>query len=408
MNFTRRHTRESLEQRAHSARVRVEPGARGEVPFPASASSNAAALTKSKADVKKALQTLENHLQLRTYLVGEQIYLADIVVASAIMYPFKFVLDKEFRKPYSAVNRWLATLVNQPEFQAVVGDMPLIDVVLTAEDDNSGKKRRQEGCPKKEKACINDVKTKCALLESVTRKNLKVIMEIGASAKADPTRLQIWSLKDAVRNHGPNEAQPGRPGDQEAGADQPGQDHPRGAFKCFEFFDVGGVLVNPEKLQLTFDLFVQAVAPFKDEVDAIGCFDARGFLFAPYLGALFQTCVFMLRKSDKMPSINDAIEYFKEYKGDNSEGGDHLSIQTYAVNKGDRVLLVYDVRDRHPPRAVGGHLRHGLHLRGGDRCAGRPRPHHQGQGSGMGFIGRDCSFNPLATSKFQWVHPNLY
>ncbi|KAE9188780.1 hypothetical protein PF005_g19920 [Phytophthora fragariae] len=267
-----------------------------------------------------ALQTLKNHLQLRTYLVGEQIYLADIVVASAIMYPFKFVLDKEFRKPYSAVNRWLATLVNQAEFQAVVG--------------------RQEGCPKKEKACINDVKTNCALLESVTRKNLKVITEIGASAKADPTRLQIWSLKDAVRNHGPNEAQPGRPGDQEAGADHSGQDHPRGAFKGVEFFDVGGVLVNPEKLQLTFDLFVQAVAPFKDEVDAIGCFDARGFLFAPYLGALFQTCVFMLRKTDKMPSISDAIEYFKEYKGDNSEGGDHLSIQPYAVNKGDHVLLV--------------------------------------------------------------------
>ncbi|KAE9203177.1 hypothetical protein PF002_g21015 [Phytophthora fragariae] len=330
-----------------------------------------------------ALQTLKNHLQLRTYLVGEQIYLADIVVASAIMYPFKFVLDKEFRKPYSAVNRWLATLVNQAEFQAVVGDMPLIDVVLTAEDDNSGKK---------------DAK----------KDNLKVITEIGASAKADPTRLQIWSLKDAVRNHGPNEAQPGRPGDQEAGADHSGQDHPRGAFKGVEFFDVGGVLVNPEKLQLTFDLFVQAVAPFKDEVDAIGCFDARGFLFAPYLGALFQTCVFMLRKTDKMPSISDAIEYFKEYKGDNSEGGDHLSIQPYAVNKGDHVLLVYDVRDRHPPRTVGGHLRHGLHLRGGDRCAGRPRPHHQGQGSGMGFIGRDCSFNPLATSKFQWVHPNLY
>ncbi|ETN22467.1 hypothetical protein PPTG_02396 [Phytophthora nicotianae INRA-310] len=71
---------------------------------------NAAALTKAKADVKKALQTLENHLHLRTYLVGEQVTLADIVVASALVYPFKFVLDKEFRKPYSAVNRWFSTL----------------------------------------------------------------------------------------------------------------------------------------------------------------------------------------------------------------------------------------------------------------------------------------------------------
>ncbi|GMF30773.1 unnamed protein product [Phytophthora lilii] len=46
---------------------------------------NAAALTKAKADVKKALQTLENHLHLRTYLVGEQVTLADIVVASALV-----------------------------------------------------------------------------------------------------------------------------------------------------------------------------------------------------------------------------------------------------------------------------------------------------------------------------------
>ena len=47
--------------------------------------------------------------------------------------------------------------------------------------------------------CIDDVKTKCALLEAVTRKHLKVITATGAGAKADPTRLQIGTLKDAVR-----------------------------------------------------------------------------------------------------------------------------------------------------------------------------------------------------------------
>ncbi|KAE9071004.1 hypothetical protein PF007_g26718 [Phytophthora fragariae] len=85
-------------------------------------------------------------------------------------------------------------------------------------------------------------------------------------------------------------------------------------LKGVEFFDVSGLLANPEKLQLTFDHFVQAVVPFMNEVDAIGCFDARGFLFAPYLFALFQTRVCMLRKPDKMPSVSDTIEYFKGYK----------------------------------------------------------------------------------------------
>ncbi|KAE8907416.1 hypothetical protein PF001_g2227 [Phytophthora fragariae] len=128
-------------------------------------------------------------------------------------------------------------------------------------------------------------------MESVTRKNLKVITEIRASAmgrvKVDPTRLQIWPLKDAVRNHGPNKAKPGRPGGQEAGAARLAKSIPVVPFKSVEFFNVGGLLDNPGKPQLTFDLFEQAVAPFMDEEDAIGCFDARSFLFASYLGALF-------------------------------------------------------------------------------------------------------------------------
>ncbi|CAI5700981.1 unnamed protein product [Peronospora effusa] len=120
-------------------------------PILVASKSNPAALAKAKVDVKNALQTLENHLHLRTYLVGEQITLADIVVASTLIYPFKFVLDKEFRKPYSAVTRWFSTLVNQPEFQAVVGDVPLIDVAMTAEGDDSAKKTKK-AAPKKEKA----------------------------------------------------------------------------------------------------------------------------------------------------------------------------------------------------------------------------------------------------------------
>uniref|UniRef100_M4C3D8 adenine phosphoribosyltransferase n=1 Tax=Hyaloperonospora arabidopsidis (strain Emoy2) TaxID=559515 RepID=M4C3D8_HYAAE len=93
-----------------------------------------------------------------------------------------------------------------------------------------------------------------------------------------------------------------------------------------------------------------------DRVDAIGCMDARGFLFAPYLGVHFRKPVFMLRKPDKMPSVEHTVEYFKEYKGDSSGGGDFLSIQTYAVKKGDRVLLVDDLL------ATGGTCEAAIHL----------------------------------------------
>lgn len=47
--------------------------------------------------------------------------------------------------------------------------------------------------------CIDDVNTKLALLVAVSKKNLQVITATGAGAKADPTRLQIGSMKDCVR-----------------------------------------------------------------------------------------------------------------------------------------------------------------------------------------------------------------
>ncbi|CAI5701267.1 hypothetical protein KXD40_007052 [Peronospora effusa] len=127
-------------------------------------------------------------------------------------------------------------------------------------------------------------------------------------------------------------------------------------YKGVDFFDIGGLLANPVNFQLTFDLFVHIVTPFIHQVDTIGCFDARGFLFGPYLGTFFQKRVFMLRKPDKMPNISDTIDYWKEYQGDNTTGGDSLSIQTYAVKKKDRVLLVDDLL------ATGGTCEAGIRL----------------------------------------------
>jgi elongation factor 1-gamma len=76
---------------------------------------------KAEAEVHKALAVLETHLLHRTFVVGEKITLADITLASALVYPFRFVLDAEARKPYTCVQRWFLTLVNQPEFAAVLG-----------------------------------------------------------------------------------------------------------------------------------------------------------------------------------------------------------------------------------------------------------------------------------------------
>lgn len=75
--------------------------------------------------MKAALSILNSHLLTCTYLVGERITLADIVVACNLLNPYKYVLDPNFRKPYPNLNRWFNTLINQPEFKNVLGQVEL-------------------------------------------------------------------------------------------------------------------------------------------------------------------------------------------------------------------------------------------------------------------------------------------
>ncbi|CAM9242626.1 unnamed protein product [Ascophyllum nodosum] len=118
---------------------------------------NETAVTKAKEDLKIALGALEKTLLEKTYLVGDKITLADITVASALVYPMKLVMDPEYRKSFPCVTRWFTTCVNQPQFMAVVGTVELAKEEMTAEGapavptkgKKEGKKEKKEG--KKEK-----------------------------------------------------------------------------------------------------------------------------------------------------------------------------------------------------------------------------------------------------------------
>jgi elongation factor 1-gamma len=122
--------------------------------------AGAAVITKAKADVATALTVLNNHLADKTYLVGHKITLADIVVASTLVYPFKFVADPSYRAQFPHVIRWFTTLVNQPQFEAVVGTVVLAETELgavaappaaPAKEDNKKEKAPKEQKPKEQK-----------------------------------------------------------------------------------------------------------------------------------------------------------------------------------------------------------------------------------------------------------------
>jgi len=82
---------------------------------------------KAEGDVTRALNVLEAHLSDKTYLVGHGITLADITIASTLVYPFKFVADAKYRAAFPNVIRWFNTCVNQKEFLVVIGSVVMCE-----------------------------------------------------------------------------------------------------------------------------------------------------------------------------------------------------------------------------------------------------------------------------------------
>jgi elongation factor 1-gamma len=88
---------------------------------------NKSATERAKEDVKKAMTALNDHLLHHTYLVGERVTLADIVVACTMLSLYQNVLDPGFRKAFGNVNRWFTTIINQPQVKKVVGAVALAE-----------------------------------------------------------------------------------------------------------------------------------------------------------------------------------------------------------------------------------------------------------------------------------------
>ncbi|KAG0308921.1 Elongation factor 1-gamma [Linnemannia gamsii] len=111
---------------------------------PYNKASETAAIERTRA----CLATLERHLIKKTYLVGERVTLADISSASALFAGYKMVFDAPFRKEFPAVTRWFTTIVNQPNFKAVAGEVALCE---TQAKFVPPKKETKEKKPKEEK-----------------------------------------------------------------------------------------------------------------------------------------------------------------------------------------------------------------------------------------------------------------
>jgi len=94
--------------------------------------NNPTATQKAKGDIRKVLEVINKFLANRTFLVGNRLSLADIVVVTALLPLYQRVLDIGFRKSFVNANRWFLTCLNQPEFLAVLGEVKLCEKMEVA------------------------------------------------------------------------------------------------------------------------------------------------------------------------------------------------------------------------------------------------------------------------------------
>ncbi|KAJ3322224.1 Elongation factor 1-gamma [Boothiomyces sp. JEL0866] len=93
---------------------------------------NEAATNKAKEDVKRTLSALNRHLVSKTFLVGERVTLADIVLVTSLLRFYELVFDPSFLAPFKNVHRWFTTCVNQPHFKSVLGEVKFCEKMRVA------------------------------------------------------------------------------------------------------------------------------------------------------------------------------------------------------------------------------------------------------------------------------------
>ncbi|KAG5520339.1 hypothetical protein RHGRI_033045 [Rhododendron griersonianum] len=99
--------------------------------------------------LKRALDALNTHLASNTYLVGHSVTLADIIMTCNFVLGFNRIMTKSFTSEFPNVERYFWTMVNQPNFYKILGDIKQAESVPPVQ---SAKKPSQTKEPAKPKA----------------------------------------------------------------------------------------------------------------------------------------------------------------------------------------------------------------------------------------------------------------
>ncbi|KAJ3687316.1 hypothetical protein LUZ61_016480 [Rhynchospora tenuis] len=101
---------------------------------------------------KRTLDALNTHLANNTYLVSHSVTLADIVMTCNLYQGFSRIMTKAFTSEFPHVERYFWTMVNQPNFKKVIGEVKQAEAVPAVPS--------QKKAPAKEQAKPKEAKPK--------------------------------------------------------------------------------------------------------------------------------------------------------------------------------------------------------------------------------------------------------
>ena len=103
------------------------------------------------AALKRALDALNTHLASNTYLVGHSVTLADIIMTCNLYTGFGRILTKSFTSEFPHVERYFWTLVNQSNFQKILGEVKQVESIPPVQSTKKPSQPKEPAKPKEVK-----------------------------------------------------------------------------------------------------------------------------------------------------------------------------------------------------------------------------------------------------------------
>ena len=101
------------------------------------------------------------------------------------------------------------------------------------------------------------------------------------------------------------------------------------------FYDITGILVNPDAFSFCIDRMVKLYK--KEKLTSVAAIESRGFVFAAPFAEKLGIPLVLIRKKGKLPGDVYSCSYDLEY------GSAVIEMHKSDVNRGDRVLVVDDL-----------------------------------------------------------------